>query len=64
MYPDPLDPAHGGRVELSDEERSAGADLYGATPGGYSLTLSALLAVLGLGTVGTLWVARNRPPSG
>ena len=62
MYPDPLDPAHGGRVELSDDELRAAADLYGGPPRARSLTLSAILAVLGLGTVCTLWRARNRPP--
>src|SRR5688572_12279123 len=29
MYPDPLDPEHGGRRELSADELQAGAELYG-----------------------------------
>ena len=64
MYPDPLNPGHGGRVELTDDELLAAADLYGAPSRGRRLTFSAVLAVLGLGTVGTLWLVRNRPPSG
>jgi len=69
MYPDPLEPVAGGRAELSDDERQAGAELYAHTAPGLArlaalspngLGTPALLAVLGLGCMSSLWLARSR----
>jgi hypothetical protein len=59
MYPDPLEPVAGGREELSDDERRAGAELYAGAFGGPPLRGWALLAVFGLGSMSTLWLARK-----
>ncbi len=63
MYPDPLDPRHGGRRELSEDELRAGTELYGGRPAG-PLRRWSVLAVLGLGAMSALWLIRNaRRPS-
>lgn len=66
MYPDPLGPLASGRLQLSDDERRAGAELYGAVSNPARsadvpswLGLPAGLGFLGLGSISALWLARN-----